>query len=161
MADEEKEFYPVQDELKLDPVDMQIVRLKVEYPRIEVREIAKKIGYSVTQTSRRFNSERVRRALAELAREPLEILKGELRTAANVIAKSLRSSDENLRYRVARDLLLSEGILKHYVGPEGGDSRESTIIVVQMPESGQQMIMGPKDVIEAEAADATEIEIEV
>lgn len=103
------------DNHQLDMIDQQIIDLMHDYPRITDSEIADVVNLSRSQVTRRKNCPKFKEKMAELNREPEEILRAGLKDAAKRYLDLSKHStpDHSVREKATKSILTTFGILKN------------------------------------------------
>ena len=104
-------------EYHMDDVDKQILRFKLNYPKMRIAVLAKEVGLSTRQIRRRMEKPAFTKAVQEFNESALDQLKGVQAEAMRTIKTLLRSQNEHIRLAAAKTVLA--GLLEHQgQGPE-------------------------------------------
>lgn len=109
---DEKGLADLQD-YKLDPYDMALLKLTLEYPAITARELAEHTGIGQSTIERRRLRPAFQKALRQLFLEPLDTIREAIQEVARRYVKLAKSENEAVSERACRQILLSAGILKN------------------------------------------------
>lgn len=94
---------------KLDSVDKAIINLKIEFPAITNCDVADKVGICRDSVAARLKKEKVKIALKDIEREPVEILLDARIKAALKMVELLDNPDPQVSLKACKEIL--KGVL--------------------------------------------------
>lgn len=87
---------------ELDPVDHKLIQMKMEYPKISVRELALHVGFSPSGLNKRMSRPAFKKALADLAQHAQELLADTQTQAMRRLKRLISSKDESIAMQAVR-----------------------------------------------------------
>jgi len=106
----EQDFPKVSDSEDLmadiDSIDKEIIRLKIENPKIGESELGKRFGISRQAIGRRLRKEKVKKALDQLQKNALDTLLDAQSEAARRMIAHMRSQDPDLSLKACKEILV-------------------------------------------------------
>ncbi len=89
---------------KLDEIDKELIRLKLEQPGIRYSELAERVQLSMRQVWKRVNSDQFQKALHEYQKEAIDIIRDAKKRAARRLLKLVDNKDAEVARKVCVDL---------------------------------------------------------
>lgn len=90
----------------IDAIDREIIKLRIENPKITTIELGKRFNLARHTISKRLQKEKVRRALDQLQKNALDTLLDAQSEAARRLIGHMRSQDPDLSLKACKEILV-------------------------------------------------------